>query len=64
MSSLLEATLIACPHCGEEIELVVDLSVRAQEYVEDCFVCCRPIVVSYRADGGMLTAVSARIDNE
>jgi len=37
---------VTCPYCGEHIELVVDLSVPQQEYVEDCAVCCRPIVVS------------------
>ena len=33
-----------CPYCGEEIEIVVDGSVDHQQYVEDCSVCCRPIV--------------------
>lgn len=34
-----------CPHCGEPIELVIDASSAPQSYVEDCQVCCRPIVV-------------------
>ena len=34
-----------CPYCGEVIELLVDGSVEEQLYVEDCFVCCRPIQV-------------------
>ena len=34
---------INCPYCGELIEVLVDPSEAAQEYVEDCFVCCRPI---------------------
>jgi transcription elongation factor Elf1 len=33
----------ACPHCGEEISMVLDLSVRKQTYVEDCEVCCMGI---------------------
>jgi transcription elongation factor Elf1 len=37
----------ACPHCGEEISMVLDLSVRKQTYVEDCEVCCNPIEISY-----------------
>jgi hypothetical protein len=37
---------VGCPYCGERIEIVIDLSVEQQEYVEDCFVCCRPIVMS------------------
>jgi hypothetical protein len=36
----------SCPYCGEPIELVVDPSEAYQEYVEDCFVCCRPMVVT------------------
>ncbi len=35
-----------CPYCGEPIELVLDPSEPVQEYVEDCTVCCRPMVVS------------------
>lgn len=45
---------IMCPHCGEAIEIVLDLSVPEQQYVEDCFVCCRPIVIGYRAREGQL----------
>jgi hypothetical protein len=41
-----ESRMADCPYCGERFELVVDPSVADQEYVEDCFVCCRPIVVS------------------
>ena len=33
-----------CPHCGEMIELVVDPSAD-QEYIEDCQVCCCPMMV-------------------
>lgn len=42
-----------CPYCGESIEIVVDLSVDQQSYIEDCSVCCRPIIfqVSVDADG-------------
>ena len=38
---------------------MLDLSVAEQEYVEDCFVCCRPIVVRYVSDGGELLSVNA-----
>jgi len=42
----LEATTIQCPYCWELIEITVDCSVSSQEYVEDCEVCCRPIVLN------------------
>lgn len=44
-----------CPHCGESITLLLDLSVESQEYIEDCSVCCQPMTVIYRAEGGELT---------
>jgi transcription elongation factor Elf1 len=51
----------ACPNCGEEISMVLDLSVRKQTYVEDCEVCCNPIEISYSAaDDDELEEFSAR----
>ncbi|MEH6584367.1 MAG: CPXCG motif-containing cysteine-rich protein [Halioglobus sp.] len=34
-----------CPYCGEKISLLVDQSIGDQEYIEDCEVCCRPMVI-------------------
>ena len=34
-----------CPHCWEEISMLVDTSVIKQTYVEDCEVCCNPIEI-------------------
>jgi len=34
-----------CPYCGESIELIVDHSIGETEYIEDCEVCCRPMVI-------------------
>lgn len=42
---MLETLTIQCPHCGERFETVADASAGDAEYVEDCFVCCRPITV-------------------
>ncbi|MGV3516077.1 CPXCG motif-containing cysteine-rich protein [Luteitalea sp.] len=34
----------SCPYCGESITLSVDVTAgRRQTYVEDCWVCCRPM---------------------
>lgn len=41
-----ETAEIACPYCGETIEIVIDCSVESQKYIEDCQVCCRPITIS------------------
>jgi Cysteine-rich CPXCG len=35
----------ACPHCGEVIDTFPDPGGgETQEYIEDCAVCCRPIL--------------------
>jgi len=41
---------VSCPYCGEGIELLIDDSVSAQDYFEDCSVCCRPIRVQVSVD--------------
>ena len=40
-----------CPYCAAPITMLVDPSVPAQTYIEDCEVCCNPIEVSYATDG-------------
>lgn len=44
--SLIESAEVSCPYCGEAIELVIDCSAGSQECIEDCQVCCKPILVS------------------
>ncbi|WP_086541418.1 CPXCG motif-containing cysteine-rich protein [Algoriphagus antarcticus] len=41
-----------CPHCFEEISMLVDPSVRRQEYIEDCEVCCNPIEIQVEMEEG------------
>lgn len=42
-----------CPYCGEPIELLVDAGGGTeQDYIEDCEVCCRPMVIRLRWSGG------------
>ncbi|MGB7729404.1 MAG: CPXCG motif-containing cysteine-rich protein [Candidatus Acidiferrum sp.] len=48
-----------CPYCGEEISMVLDLSVRRQTYVEDCEVCCQPIEISYSVEDEELAGFDA-----
>jgi hypothetical protein len=63
MLSMSEQSL-RCPFCGELISVVVDHSLGDQEYVEDCQVCCRPIVLSITIDADGEPFVSARYENE
>ncbi|HEX6591628.1 MAG TPA: CPXCG motif-containing cysteine-rich protein [Moraxellaceae bacterium] len=43
---VLENVTLQCPYCWEGIEVLVDRSEGDQEWIEDCSVCCRPIVLS------------------
>ncbi|SHF90475.1 Cysteine-rich CPXCG [Microbulbifer donghaiensis] len=51
----LEECSAPCPYCGEVITLLVDFSAGTQTYIEDCSVCCRPIVIrlTENADGSL-----------
>ena len=59
-SADVEAT-VQCPYCGEAVEISLDPGGgEAQQYVEDCQVCCNPwrVSVSYR-DGQAEVSVTA-----
>jgi transcription elongation factor Elf1 len=50
-SANLEATYV-CDSCGEEIVVPLDVSAGShQDYVEDCPVCCNPMVLHVDIDG-------------
>lgn len=51
----------SCPYCGEQISMVLDLSVRRQVYVEDCEVCCKPIEISYSVEDDALASFDAKV---
>jgi len=53
MLNELKEQAVQCPYCGESIDVLIDCSVARQDYVEDCQVCCRPILfsVSVETDG-------------
>ena len=42
----MDTQTVRCPYCGEWLEVFIDASVRQQEYIEDCQVCCRPITLT------------------
>ena len=50
-----------CPHCGERISMLLDLSVGYQRYIEDCEVCCNPIEISCQVDEGRIVSFRAGI---
>ncbi len=60
----LQPAFIQCPYCWEQIEVLVDCSVERQDYVEDCSVCCRPIVITAHTFDGEISGVEARSEDE
>lgn len=56
---------VQCPYCGEDFHTDIDCSGGDAEYIEDCYVCCRPITFIIEVDDeGDLVNVIARRDDE
>lgn len=55
---------IHCPYCGEPQDVAIDESVPAQEYYEDCQVCCKAILLSVEVDPEGAAHVQARSEDE
>ncbi|MEJ2612973.1 MAG: CPXCG motif-containing cysteine-rich protein [Candidatus Thiodiazotropha sp.] len=62
--NLLETTIIGCPYCGENIEILVDRSMTEQSYIEDCSVCCRPITLELTEGMQQKLNIIAKRDDE
>ncbi|MEJ2179558.1 MAG: CPXCG motif-containing cysteine-rich protein [Gammaproteobacteria bacterium] len=62
---MLEVHTVICPYCGESFSTDIDLSVGSQSYIEDCYVCCHPILflidVGYT---GELNSIITRRDDD
>ena len=61
--NLLQEHDIDCPCCGESITLLIDCSEPRQTYVEDCQVCCQPILVDVEVGDDGDVAISTRAEN-
>ena len=60
---MIQFETITCPYCWEAIEITLDLTVESQQHVEDCSVCCRPIVVRYSTADGELASLDVAAEN-
>lgn len=60
---LVEVSL-RCPYCGEQIAVMVDPVSGEESYVEDCSVCCRPMVLAIEAGEDDQPVVTARREQE
>ena len=58
-----EEIQVQCPYCGEFLIIEPEPSDVLLEYIEDCHVCCQPIVlqIRYREDG---SNVAVRREND
>lgn len=62
---MLENVRIDCPYCGEPFDVEVDCSAGNDQYVEDCQVCCQPVLVITNVDpDGALLGVTATREND
>tara|TARA_B100000900_G_C20211362_1_gene565995 strand:+ start:262 stop:450 length:189 start_codon:yes stop_codon:yes gene_type:complete len=52
-----------CPYCWEDIYFEIDTSISDQEYVEDCHVCCNPILVRVSVYEGSINIDTAKEDD-
>ena len=55
--------LFNCPYCGEEISMLLDPTA-SQKYVEDCEVCCQPILIRYTSEDGDIVEFEALRDDD
>lgn len=62
--SFQEECFLDCPYCGEPISVLVDCSLEQQTYVEDCQVCCQPMVVQAVVDEDGVPNVYAQREDE
>ncbi len=63
MPEILEKT-ISCPYCGEAISILAENSLAEKNYIEDCQICCRPIVLDVCTDDDGIVTIQARTENE
>lgn len=62
--ALLNEQTISCPYCGEPIDVLIDAQEAGHQYIEDCQVCCSPIVFVIDTDFEGDLSVSVHAENE
>ena len=54
----MEETFFTCPHCWEEVSILVDVSVDGGQFlVEDCEVCCNPLEFRLQVQSGQVAGL-------
>ena len=49
----------SCPYCFESGLKLVDFTIRSQNFIEDCEVCCNPIDFNIELQDGTITSFDA-----
>ncbi len=55
----IEEVGLTCPACNAPISVLIDGSAGDQSYIEDCEVCCRPLVISFAVSEDGVDSVRA-----
>ena len=49
----------SCPYCFESGLKLIDFTIRSQNFIEDCEVCCNPIDFNIELKDGTITSFDA-----
>ncbi|MFT4769495.1 MAG: hypothetical protein ACI8RN_002640 [Glaciecola sp.] len=60
----LQESQVYCPYCGEPLTLLLDTGDSDMAYIEDCQVCCQPMVVNVRSETDGELSVDVRREDE
>lgn len=64
MPSLI-SRIISCPYCNEHNEILLDHSAgENQQYIEDCQICCQPMVITVFQNSEGEIEVEVKHENE
>lgn len=55
---MLELERYRCPYCAESVEVLLDLSAGDQQFIEDCPVCCQPVLFDLQVDSASWTLIA------
>ena len=49
-----------CPHCWQEMSVLLDLSAGGQTLIQDCEVCCNPLEIAYEVRDAAVQSFDVR----
>ncbi len=60
-----KSVTVQCPYCGALNEEIIDCSVEPpEEYVEDCEICCSPMLIIVESINEEVPVVNVHRENE